>query len=77
MMSIGVDLLGGYTNQCAGDGRGDVPRRSRQLICVECSNESWGRPSNRDDTLPAVNEFLEGNRALWDEWTGIHESSEF
>jgi hypothetical protein len=39
MMSIGIDLLGGYTNECADDGRGDVPRRSRQLICVECSNE--------------------------------------
>jgi 2-polyprenyl-3-methyl-5-hydroxy-6-metoxy-1,4-benzoquinol methylase len=24
-----------------------------------------------------VNEFLEADRALWDEWTGIHESSEF
>ena len=24
-----------------------------------------------------MNEFLEGNRALWDEWTGIHESSAF
>jgi len=37
-MSICVDLLGGYTNECAADGRGDVPRRSGQLICVECSN---------------------------------------
>jgi SAM-dependent methyltransferase len=24
-----------------------------------------------------MNEFLEGNRELWDEWTGIHESSDF
>ena len=24
-----------------------------------------------------MNEFLEGNRALWDEWTDIHEASEF
>ena len=24
-----------------------------------------------------MNEFLEGNRELWDEWTEIHESSEF
>ena len=24
-----------------------------------------------------MNEFLEGNRELWDEWTGIHETSDF
>ena len=67
----------GTRTQCAADGRGDVPRRSRQLICVECSNEQGRRPSNRDDTFRPWTRSWQCNRDLWDEWTGIHERSEF
>ena len=38
-MSIWVDLLGGVHEQVRRRWARDVPRRSRQLICVECSNE--------------------------------------
>ena len=36
-----------------------------------------GTPKQPGWQTSTVNEFLEGNRALWDEWTDIHESSEF
>lgn len=37
----------------------------------------FGTPKHPRWHTPPVNEFLRGNRDLWDEWTGIHESSEF
>ena len=36
-----------------------------------------GTPKQPGWHTSRMNEYVEGNRELWDEWTGIHESSEF
>ena len=39
--------------------------------------QPWPRPGARPEAVPVVNEHVAANRALWDEWTGVHERSEF
>ena len=71
-----MDLLGGDTNKCAADGRGTCRGDRVNSSASECSNDLRVDQAARWHTS-RMNEFLEGNRELWDEWTGIHESSEF
>jgi hypothetical protein len=49
--------------------------RSTHLV-YECSND-LGIDQEPAATFRGMDEFLKSNRELWDEWTGIHESSDF